>query len=834
MTDRFQISDSDPSSLKAAARQLASLPGVYDTVPVGLCLIDRDLRFVSINRRMAEMMGRPAEADIGRGLAEVTPDIAAQLEPQLRRALRGERVSDLELRGTQAGTICEGPVFLVSLETVRGEDGKIGGVLCSALDITKRKRAEAALTQQDEWIRLAAAAVHLGTWEADLRTGEARVSEAQLSLYGLPPGSPLGFAEWLARVHPDDRAQVEAEIRTAFEDGTPYVDEFRILRVDTGEVRWIHARGQRLEGEDGRPHSFIGINLDITERKRAEAALHESENRLGRAIAAARIATWEVDLASDALHVSAGFDALFGQPPGSLRTISALLSAVHAEDRGLIRAAIERELASTDEADHEVEFRIPMGDGTVRWLRAQGRIERGTGGEPLRLIGVTHDITERHRAEQQISYMAYHDPLTDLANRRLFYQQLEQALARLRPGELLALHCVDLDQFKGVNDTLGHPAGDTLLRQAADRLRGCVRHGDVVARLGGDEFAIIQTALRGPDDAAALAQRIVEVLDEDYQIEDQQAVAGASIGIAVVAHEGVAPDEIVRNADIALYRAKADGRATFRFFECAMDEAVRRKQELRAGLRTAIDRSEIDLQFQPLVGIRAGEVTCFEALLRWHHPARGMITPAEFIPVAEETGLIMRMGAWVLRTACCEAARWPLPVRVAVNLSPVQFRNPGLLQAVTGALADSGLAAGRLELEITESVLLQDDQANLAILRELSALGVRIALDDFGTGFSSLGYLLRFPFDKIKIDRSFVMGLPERRESKAVIRAVVSMSRSLGISVTAEGVETAGQLDALRRLGCSDAQGYLFSRPVPAAEVTALIERLRRPEGLIA
>jgi diguanylate cyclase (GGDEF)-like protein len=420
--------------------------------------------------------------------------------------------------------------------------------------------------------------------------------------------------------------------------------------------------------------------------------------------------------------------------------------------------------------------------------------------------------------------MAYHDPLTDLANRRLFHQELEQALAGLRPGELLALHCIDLDQFKGVNDTLGHAAGDALLRQAAQRLRLCLPQGGLVARLGGDEFAIIQTGLHGREEAAAFARMIGEVLDRDYQIDDRQAVVGVSIGICLASHEDSVP-EVVRNADIALYRAKAEGRSTFRFFEPAMDEAVRQKQLLRGGLRSALERGELDLHFQPLVGIRTGEVTGFEALLRWQHPERGMIPPAEFIAVAEEAGLITRMGEWALRAACREAARWPSSIRVAVNLSPVQFRSPSLLQAVTGALAEAGLEAGRLELEITESALLQDDQANLAILQELRGLGLRIALDDFGTGFSSLGYLLRFPFDKIKIDRSFVMGLPDRRESKAVIGAVISMGRSLGISVTAEGVETVEQRDALHRLGCDEAQGYLFSRPVPAAEVPSLMAR---------
>jgi predicted signal transduction protein with EAL and GGDEF domain len=349
-----------------------------------------------------------------------------------------------------------------------------------------------------------------------------------------------------------------------------------------------------------------------------------------------------------------------------------------------------------------------------------------------------------------------------------------------------------------------------------------------VARLGGDAFAIIQTGLRHPDDAATLARHVMGVLGDSYEIGGQQVISSVSIGVALAPNHGTTPDDLVKNADIALYRAKADGRDMFRLFDRTMDEAVRKKEELKAGLRTALERGELELHFQPLVELTKREVTCFEALLRWRDPVCGLVLPADFVPVAEETGLIVPIGEWALRTACREAAKWPHSVRVAVNCSPVQFRNPGLLQLVTSALQEAGLAAERLELEITESVLLHDDESNLAILRQLRALGVRIALDDFGTGFSSLGYLLRFPFDKLKIDRSFVMGLPDREESSAIVRAILGMCRNLGISTAAEGVETEGQLDVLRQNGCREAQGYLFSRPVVATAVAQIIARRRR------
>jgi diguanylate cyclase (GGDEF)-like protein len=473
-----------------------------------------------------------------------------------------------------------------------------------------------------------------------------------------------------------------------------------------------------------------------------------------------------------------------------------------------------------------VEFRVSISGGWKRWLRAQVMAECGAGRNPVRPLGITHDTAGRRQAEQQLAYLAYHDPLTGLANRRLLRQQLEQALQGARRGKSLALHFLDLDQFKDVNSTLGRPAGDILLCQAADRLRRCMRN-HIVAHLGGDEFAVMQAGVQSPENAAVLARRAIAALSEVYDIEGQRVATSASVGIAMAPGDGTTPDELVRNADIALYGAKANGRATFRFFEHGMEKAVRTKQELKAELRGALGRDRLDLDFQPMIGLRAGGVACFEALLRWRHSVRGLVSPEEFVPVAEETGLIVPIGEWALRAACREAACWPLPIRVAVNLSPVQFRDPGLLRAVRGALQESGLAAERLELEITESVFLKNDGTNLAVLQELRSLGARIALDDFGTGYSSLGYLLRFPFNKIKLDRSFIVGLPDRAESRVIANAVATIGRSLGITIAAEGVETAGQLDALRSMGFDEAQGHLFSRPVPTADVATLIGQLR-------
>jgi diguanylate cyclase (GGDEF)-like protein len=436
----------------------------------------------------------------------------------------------------------------------------------------------------------------------------------------------------------------------------------------------------------------------------------------------------------------------------------------------------------------------------------------------------THDdITERRKAEAKIAHMAHHDALTDLPNRILLRQKLEQAYARVRRGEHLAVLYVDLDHFKSTNDTLGHSIGDALLKAVADRLRGCVRKTDTIARLGGDEFAIIQSAIEQPSDAAHLARRIREAVMAPYDLDGHHVLADASIGISIAPSDATNPDQLLKNADMALYGAKTDGRGTFRFFEPEMDARVKARRALELDLRQAVVNGEFELYYQPLVNLERNEVCSCEALLRWHHPERGMISPAEFIPVAEETGLIAPLGEWVLRTACAEAATWPDDISVAVNVSPVQFRSQTLVLTVLSALGASGLAAHRLGLEITEAVLMRDNEATLTTLHQLRNLGVRIVMDDFGTGYSSLSYLRSFPFDKIKIDRSFINDLSNKDDAGAIVQAVSSLASNLNMTTTAEGAETQEQLDKIRALGCTEMQGYLYSQPKPAAEIAQLL-----------
>jgi diguanylate cyclase (GGDEF)-like protein/PAS domain S-box-containing protein len=448
-------------------------------------------------------------------------------------------------------------------------------------------------------------------------------------------------------------------------------------------------------------------------------------------------------------------------------------------------------------------------------------------------VATFEDITEWQQAQQQISHMARHDALTNLPNRTLFREQLEKALRLAKRADQLAVLCLDLDHFKEINDTLGHPIGDALLREVARRLGECVTEHDTVARLGGDEFAIVQFCSNAePSVVSGLASRVVESIASPYEIGGHQLVIGVSVGISLAPEDGEDPDELLQKADLALYRAKADGRGTYRFFESGMDARAQARRMLERDLRLALQRDEFEVYYQPIRDIAGDRVVAFEALARWNHSLRGLIAPNNFIPVAEETGLIVPLGDVVLRKACVEAAGWPAHIAVAVNLSPVQFKNPTLVTSVKAALQASGLSADRLELEITESVLLQNSEATLAVLHELRGFGVRISLDDFGTGYSSLSYLRSFPFDKIKIDRSFVTDLATRDESMAIVRAVTGLGKSLGIVTTAEGVETDAQFDLLRQEGCTQAQGYLFSRPRPAADVAKMLQKA--PERSVA
>ncbi|MGV8844150.1 MAG: putative bifunctional diguanylate cyclase/phosphodiesterase [Pseudomonas sp.] len=469
-------------------------------------------------------------------------------------------------------------------------------------------------------------------------------------------------------------------------------------------------------------------------------------------------------------------------------------------------------------------------EGTRRreWALDDGRmveilVSRRADGSCVVLCG---DVTELRETHTQIAFLARHDLLTGLPNRAVLCEELDGALTHIARGAELALLCLDLDRFKPVNDTFGHAAGDELLRQVAARLRACTRDSDLIVRLGGDEFAIVQMGTPQPSSATALARRIIDSLSSVFDLDGQPVRISTSVGVAVAPFDGADAMSLLRSADLAMYSAKADGRGTLRFFEPKMDADMRARRNLEADLRLALERGEFELAYQPQVDAASHVVCGVEALLRWRHPQRGVVSPLDFIALAEDTRLIVPIGRWVLEQACRDAMAWPASVRVAVNVSSVQFRHGSLLRDVLGALQLSGLPARRLELEITESVILADAQQTLSALHELRSLGAHVALDDFGTGYSSVSYLRDFPFDRIKIDRSFVRDVDTNSAAQAIIRAVVELSRSLSMSTTVEGIETPQQLQIVQQLGCTEVQGYLFGRPCAAAEIADVIQKL--------
>jgi diguanylate cyclase (GGDEF)-like protein len=446
-------------------------------------------------------------------------------------------------------------------------------------------------------------------------------------------------------------------------------------------------------------------------------------------------------------------------------------------------------------------------------------------------VAVHEDVTEQRRTAAQISYLARHDALTGLANRAVLVEELGHRLRRNSRGEDLALLYLDLDQFKAVNDSHGHSVGDELLRAVAARLRACARDSDLIARLGGDEFAIVQCGAPQPMASRLLAQRLIQTLSSTFELGEIHAHIGTSIGIAVAPFDGDTPEILLRNADLALYRSKGDGRGTMRYFEPTMDERAQARRALETDLREALAQGQLHLEYQPQVRLRDGTVSGIEALLRWRHPVRGAVSPAEFVPLAEETGLIVPIGRWVLEQACRDAMRWPPDVRLCVNVSAVQFRKGTLLVDVARALGDSGLPAGRLELEITESVMIRDTSQSVGLLRQLRQAGLSVALDDFGTGYSSLSTLHSFEFDRLKIDRSFVQQLGRSASALTIVRAVAGLARNLGIATTIEGVETPAQCSIARQEGCDEVQGFLYSRPRPADEIAGVIASIDARRG---
>ena len=673
-----------------------------------------------------------------------------------------------------------------------------------AREVAQRRSAQACLTDAIE-------GSSEGVMVVD-SAGSVAVANTRMNEYLRVLGGDL--AECPAPAPPAGSASLRALMSAADRAGEACLPDGRWLRVNRSATR---------EG------GFVAICSDITGRKQHEAALERANTWLDAALNNMAQGLCMFDKEQRLRLINRRFCEIFqlwpampaiGTPFRALFGLCAEAGAFTLAEAGRLHEARAARIAQGAPYTQVLE----MGQGRVISLVHQPMPDGGW-------VTTYENVTERVRAEEKISHMARHDALTGLPNRAVLEQTVEAAVAGLagEEGGAFAVLVIDLDHFKAVNETLGFPAGDQVLREVAERLSGCLRRSETAARLGADEFAVVAIGLRRPEDAAEAARRVGEAISAPYAVHGQEVAIGACVGIVMAPADGAAADALLRKADLALNRAKQDGPGTVCFFEAEMDARQQARRAMETDLRSGLVKKEFELLYQPLFDLRENRVCGFEALIRWNHPD-GRVSPAQFIPVAEDTGLIVQVGEWALQEACTEAAAWPDGVKVAVNVSPIQFRNPSLVASVQAALARSGLPAARLELEITESVLMADSEATLAILHQLRELGVRISMDDFGTGFSSLGYLRSFPFDKIKIDQSFVRDLTALGSSggnaQAIVRAITGLGSNLGMRITAEGVETAAQLDHVRREGCSEAQGYLLSRPAPAGDVAGLIRTL--------
>jgi diguanylate cyclase (GGDEF)-like protein/PAS domain S-box-containing protein len=668
-------------------------------------------------------------------------------------------------------------------------------------EVAQRRSAQARLADALE-------SSQEGVVVVDANDSIALANAKAVDLFGiapdlLRPGVPL--------------AQVQPALEHAVASGHVLMQRDGEVQA-TSEALMLDGHWLRVSRSPTSDHGFIVLCSDITRMKEQERSLLERKVQLEQV-------NVQLDLAlNNMAHGLCMFDSerrltICNERYATMYGLPAELTEPGTPLYAILQYLIEKKTfaESAEETFAGINARAKTGfsqlvksfaDGRLISISYQGTADGGW-------VAIHEDITERQKAEAHIAHLARHDHLTDLPNRVFLREELEKRLRRLRHGDKFAVLWLDLDRFKSVNDSLGHPIGDKLLNAVASTLTNCIDGSDFVARLGGDEFAIIQGDINRPEESGVLANRIIERLGMPFEIEGQQLNIGASIGLAIAPADGKNADQLLKNADLAMYRAKADGRGSYCFFEAEMDARIQARRALELELRSALAAGQLQLYYEPLVNAKTGEVRCFEALLRWFHPRLGAIPPSEFIPLAEESGLIGPLGQWVLRSACAEAAKWPSRFRVAVNLSPIQFKNLNLVKGILGALAGSGLPASRLELEITESVLLEADSRTLAILHELHSLGIRIVMDDFGTGFSSLNYLRSFPFDKIKIDQTFVRDMSKSSDSVAIIKCIIDLGRALHIDVVAEGVETEEQLELLMAEGCTEMQGYYFSKAAP-------------------
>jgi diguanylate cyclase (GGDEF)-like protein/PAS domain S-box-containing protein len=778
-----------------------NLAGVYRTTIDG--------RIIDCNEAMARILGFSSREEL---MAQSARDLYQ--DPAHRdeyiAVLRRDRMmtsNEISLR-RKDGRAC----WLV--ESVHLLDGDI--LEGTVIDITDRKLAENALRESEERYRLLVERMREGLAQANNDGVLEFANDRFCEMVGYTREELIGKQGDLLLAYPEDISLMREKIRLRMRHIADQY-EVRIRRKD-GTIIWLEIGGAPVVDAAGNVVGSIGVHNDVTERRMAEEALRESEARYRLM---AENSTDMISRTSNRgilLYASDASRRLLGYEPSELVGRS-FFDFVFDADRDEVRhlSSLIHESGPTTFA-----YRVEKKDGSLVWFETTSRSVRDVfTGKVREIVGVSRDVTERKRVEEQIEYQAYHDALTGLPNRRLFRDRLTVALAHARRMKHpLAVMFLDLDRFKVVNDTLGHSTGDELLKAVGARLQVSLREEDSIARMGGDEFTILLADLKSTDTAAKIAQKVLDTVALPLQIDGTELFVTTSIGIALFPSDGDSAEVLLANADHAMYRAKDAGRNSYQMFTPAMNNRALERLSLENDLRHALDRGELVLHYQPQINIASGRVTGVEALLRWNRPGFGLVGPKDFIPIAEETQLIVPIGEWVLREACRQAREWrgdrASGFRMAVNLSPRQFQHSDLPHVIAAALEISGIAPHDLELEITESLAMQNTTRTISTLQRLREMGVQIAIDDFGTGHSSLNYLRSFPIDSVKIDQEFVQEIEASAADRAIVSAVIGMARGLGLRVTAEGVETEEQLTFLREQGCEDVQGFLFGEPVPA------------------
>ena len=786
---------------------------------------DLDGRFIWVNRACERITGYSREEALRMRIWElVAPESAHRLRESIEKeGAQAAALLSVDILAKDGRRI---PLELTARRVYQGF--RPVGVQGIARDVSERVRAEQALRASEDKFRALVEHSLVGCYIV-VRDRYVYVNPKFASIFGYPAQDIEERLTVRDLIWPDDLPQVEADLRRAAEGVTTSVQHGVRGRRRDGKPIDIEVHGSRTEWQ-GQP-ALIGTLLDVTERKRAERAMRESQERYELAARGANDGLWDWDLRTNRIFFSARWKEQLGAGDHELGDDpQQWFSRVHPDDRdhlfGDVRLHLEGRTPFL-----EVEHRVRHLDGDWRWMLVRGAAVRDANGKASRLAGSQTDITERKRAEEKLLHDALHDALTGLPNRALFLDRLGQAIAfqQRRVGYRFAVLFLDLDRFKTINDSLGHMHGDVLLVEVAKRVVRCVRPGDTVARLGGDEFAVLLDEFGDPDEPLRTADRIQQALSAPHDLEGTEVFATASIGVATGSPEYTRPEELLRDADTAMYRAKELGRSRHAVFSPEMHERARAQLQLETDLRRALERGELRLSYQPIVSLSSGHVAGCEALVFWEHPHRGRIPPNDFIPFAEETGLILQLGRWALRTACHDCKTWndALPrgqgVSVSVNLSGKQLVHQQVVEDVRRALAESRLDARRLRLEITESVIMENAGPAAVLLQQLKGMSVHLLLDDFGTGYSSLSYLHNFRFDTLKIDRSFVARLEISQKNVELVRTIVSLARGLSMEIVAEGVENPAQVQQLQELSVGSAQGYWFARPLDAAAFEELL-----------